>query len=67
MEKGKDFLDQVFLVYRYNSIMVSAFGNGMLTLLPVFKLIRQIDLNCSHESSLSIADHQNHFIVSSPL
>lgn len=23
----------------YNSIMVSAFGNGMLTLLPVFRLI----------------------------
>lgn len=39
MDKGKDFLGQVFLVYRYNSIMVSAFGNGMLTLLPVFKLI----------------------------
>lgn len=39
MDKGKDLLGQVFLVCRYNSIMVSALGNGMLTLLPVFKLI----------------------------
>lgn len=38
MGKGKDFLGQMFLVCRYNSIMVSAFGNGMFTLLPVFRL-----------------------------